>query len=262
MPFRASNSGGRGLYNPVFDPDLALIELWSARAGLTLAGGLVSSMLGQKNGYTATAAGGLRPTYSATGITDSLGVSYPAIVFAGAQGLQSAAISAALSGLAQITVMLGIQVSQVDPTAIAMVMELGGPFSLGDGRFLIAVNDTNASSMECGMHYAGTGYWRTQAGECPLADPGVLQCGLGGGANGTTLRTLDGVNLLGADVANSMVSPAVIANETLYIGSRTNSSLFFSGAISDILILGAAATTAAKLRARLWMGERIGALQA
>lgn len=262
MPFRPGWSGGRGGYNPIYDADLDLIELWQPGLGMSLSGALVNSCTGQKHGHVATAAGGLRSTYATGGIVDIDGNPHPAFVFAGAQGFQCTTIGAALAGRATVDVMFGAQMDQAFASSLGMVCELGGPFSLGDGRFLVLCNDTNPSSIEGGMHYVGTGYWRTAVGECPLADPGVVEFNLGGGANGTTLHTLDGVSMLGADVANSMVVPASIANETLYIGSRANTSLFMNGALGPFMLIGGAATEAAKLRARLWLGAQIGALQA
>lgn len=255
--------GGAVAYSPLADVDLDLIAWWSPLSGMTLSGALVSSWLDRKAGYPLTAAGALRPTYSATAITDIEGVTHPGVVFAGAQGLScnNAALKAAYAGRAVCSTLMSAQADQAHSADLQVLAEYGASFSIGTGEWIVAINDTNASSLETGVGYGGAGYWRTSMGECPLADPGVLQINLFGAVNGSTSRTLDGVEMLGTAIAVSATVPSVIGSQVLHVGSRTESTFFYYGALGDIILCGSP-TAAAARRARDFMGAQIGALQA
>lgn len=250
-------------YSPLNDADLGLLAWWRAGIGMSLTGALVSSWVDLKNGYSLTAAGALRPSYSATGITDIDAVTHPGAVFAGAQGMSCAAagLKAAIAGRTSLAVLFSAQCDQAHTSDLQVLGEYGTSFTIGVGEWFVGLNDTNAGSVETGVGDSGAGYIRTPVGECPFADPGVLQIDLGGTSYGSTSRTLDGVEMLYAQIANSAPVPTTFGSFTLHVGSRTESAFFLQGAIGDIMICGSP-TAAAAQRARDFMGSFVGAPQA
>jgi len=259
---------GRGLgwggssYSPLKDPGLVLVEWWTARAGLELSGSLATTQAGQKNGWTLDGSGAARPSYSATGITDAYGGTHPALVYAGAQAQQcvAAGLAAAMTPLTTATLLIGFQKTA---TGTACLTEWGPSFSVADGRWGVFLDDTNNDSIEVGARSTGSGVWRGDAGAQPFYDPDVIQINLFGGVDGSTLREIDGVTALGSAVLSAFSAPRNFSSETLYVGGRTASSLFISGAISDYMIINLASSTAAAIaRARRYIGSQIGAPQA
>lgn len=257
--------GGVKPYDPINDVDLDLFEHWTARSGLTLSGALATSQLGRKNGYVLSASGAARPTYSATAITDIDGGTHAGLVFAGAQGqsCNDAGLKAAINGRTSLTAIVGLQADQAHLADLQVVLEYGSSFSIGAGEWIVATNFSNPGGLGTGVGYGGAGYIETKTGECPFADPGVLQITLGVAVWGSTSRTLDGVEMLdnaSTHIAVSATVPTIFGSFTLHVGSRTESTFFLHGAISDILICGSP-TAAAARRARAYVGAQIGAPQ-
>lgn len=250
-------------YSPTADTALALIEWWTARAGLTLAGALCTSQAGQKNGYALTAAGAARPSYSATAITDVAGGTHAGLVFAGAQiqTCSDAAFIAAIHAVSTCKILFGGQGAA--NAAVQVLIEQTANFTTTNGAFAVFMNDTNANSVEgCGQN-VGSGVRRSNVGQFPWIDPGVLRVDLGGAdTTGCSAISLDGVAMLTGTPNIAYVGPAVFANDAIYVGARAGIAAPLYASLADIMIVGPAATENAIASARLYMGAQIGALQA
>jgi len=251
-------------YSPLTDPELDLIEWWTARAGLSLTGSLINSVTGQKAGYQLTATSTLRPSYGATSITDPGGKTHAGIIFGGSHGLvcTDAAFKAAMHALSASHFVIGLQSNT--PASLQTIVEWGSSWFSATGLFGIFLNDTVSSTLEVGNRGAGAGLGirRSNAGTVPLIDPGVIQVDLGGSSAGSTAQTLDGVQLLVTDPGSgSAYSSGVYATADMHVGSRAESSLFLYANLADLFICGPNATASALRRVRAYSGRQIGAVQ-
>lgn len=250
-------------YDPLLVAALDLIEWWTARAGLTLAGALCTTQTGRKNGYALTAAGAARPSYSTTAITDVLGATHAGLVFAGAQiqTCSDAGLVAALHAISECSILFGGQGAA--NAAVQVLIEQSISFSSNNGAFAVFMNDTNANSVEgCGQS-VGAGVRRSNVGQFPWIDPGVLRVDLGGADTaGCSAMSLDGVAMLTSTPNTSYVGPAVFANDAIYVGARAGIAAPLYASLADLMIVGPNATEDAIASARAFMGYQIGALQA
>lgn len=252
--------GSAASFTPANYPGLGALAWWSPTRGYDAT--TVSTWLDQIGSYAFTAAGAARPTQSSTAFTDQYGLTHPGMVLSGAQAMScsAAGLKAAHGAVQSCTLIMALQKPN---TGTYVLIEWSPDQSVVNGAWGVFGNNVNSYSIEPNIHSAGgNGIWRSLAAEAPFADPGVMSFNFGVSAVGTSIQSLDGVQMRGTAIASAYGTGNLCASSTLYLGGRAASSLFTTGSVGDIIIAGPNATAAALQWARAYVGANIGATTA
>ena len=225
--FVVSTGGVASASNP------AVIAYWDFNAG----SGGTADVSG--NGHTLTNSG--------------VAISNGMAVFTGRQTAFCTAAPLNLAACSNLTVELFIRTT-AGPSAM-MLIEQTSLYWQNPGAFMIDVNETNDAGRVMGGFCTGTGTRlnlditaKNAAADGQWHHVAIVYDGALAGANRSTLY-LDG-NPQGAYAAWTNDAATAFRSATLFIGSRNNSALKYTGELDDIKITGAALAPSAFLKRR------------
>lgn len=244
-----------GAFTPLALP--SLLAWWDTD---TLAVGAAASFVDRTGGATLVQASGpVQPAKSVAAITGPDAITYPGLVFSGAQAMSTADLGALIDTYSRLTMIVSAQDTTAGIT-VKMICEYSPNALGGAGGFFLGVNDGLTGCIETGARGgAGNGVVRSVADSAPLEDPGVIRSTVDLSlADATASLMLDGVELVNT-APFSACAGGTWPSATLYVGARGGTSMFWTGAFRDLILLKPTATEDEIYLASAYAGTRIGA---